>query len=396
MTIRPSRSDVAACALLLFLVSSVVPAAELEVEVGIGYDDNPFLTPGDAYFDQNQMEIIEPNRRSGFFVPVSLRGDLELPRSTGRSRFILGYRLRGNFYGDSDTSNADEMFAKVEPGYQLRLSEEHERILKIFPFAAYNKEIFFDRDTGLGSESGNVDASDRYTYLALGGEVQLEYEVSRMFEFFVEGLFEGRDYEDVPGVESFDQNRYQVGSGIGLRFSKIVKLRLDYSYQARDYDERTARDRLGDNADTNPALEYTFQYYGATLRVMPLSKWVINLDWDRKNRDDEYVGYNDYSEDRYRVRSALQLGRWRLRAMVATREREFDNAFIFDNPIDPVSGQSNPRKSYDMFEYKLRAEVSWTKNLRVFAEVEHKDQDTEDPRYGYARTRSVVGVKWVQ
>ncbi|MHC5066852.1 MAG: hypothetical protein ACYTG5_23095, partial [Planctomycetota bacterium] len=185
MTIRPSCHGIAVCALVLFLVSSVVPAAELEAEVGIGYDDNPFLTPEDAYFDQNQMEIVDPEGQSGFFLPVSMRGDLELPRSVGRSRFILGYRLRANLYGDSDTSNADETFAKVEPGYQLRLDEEHERLLKVFPFAAYNKEIYFDRDTGLGSESGSADASDRYTYLALGGEIQLEYEVTRMFEFFV-------------------------------------------------------------------------------------------------------------------------------------------------------------------------------------------------------------------
>ena len=81
---------------------------------------------------------------------------------------------------------------------------------------------------------------------------------------------------------------------------------------------------------------------------------------------------------------------------MATWERDFDNAFIFDNPIDPVSGQSNPFKSYDVMEYEFRAEVSLNKKLRLFAEMEYRDQDTEDPRYGYERTRSIAGVKWVQ
>lgn len=396
MTIRPSSTGVAVCAILLLLASSAVPAAELQVEVGIGYDDNPFLTPDDAYFDQNQMVVIEPSGSSGFFLPVKLRGDLTLPRNAERSTFILGYRLRGSFYSSSDTSNADELFARVAPGYHLRLDEERERTLTISPFAAYNKEIFFDRDTGLGSESGNVDASNRYTYLALGMEVQLQYEVSRMFDFFVEGLFENRDYENVPGVDSFDQERYQVGGGIGLRFSKAVKLRLDYTYQARDYDDRNARDELGDTADTNPALKYSFQHYGATLRLKPVPQWTLHLDWDRKERDDEYVGYNDYTEDRYRVRSVLRLGKWRLRATASTKERDFDHAFIFDNPVDPVSLRTNPLKSYELFEYKLRVEKFWTENLRVFAQLQRKDQETEDPRYAYERTRSMVGVKWVR
>ena len=45
---------------------------DIDLEFGLGYDSNPFLTPDEPYFDQNRREILDPRAESGFFLPVRL------------------------------------------------------------------------------------------------------------------------------------------------------------------------------------------------------------------------------------------------------------------------------------------------------------------------------------
>src|SRR5574341_665053 len=57
------------------------PAVEqpftLEAELGLGYDSNAYLAPGQSYIDYAQTgnPTIDPVRHSGFFIPVLFRSE---------------------------------------------------------------------------------------------------------------------------------------------------------------------------------------------------------------------------------------------------------------------------------------------------------------------------------
>lgn len=373
-----------------------LPVHDFKLEVGIAYDSNPFLAPDDPYFDQNQSSMVIPESRSGFMIPARIDGDVRLPIGEGARSFVTRYRLKGAVYPESDTSNADEAYAKLEPGFRFRIgdSEKRDRFFDVRGFASYNKEIYFDRDTGDDSTVSDVDVSNRYTYNAVGAAAVLDYEISKVVSLTIEGEAEQRDYEDPGELESFDHDRLTAGAEIVLRMARSARLYLDYEYEVRDYSDRHARSLDGDDPDTNPLLEYTYSRFTTTLRLKPVRPWTLELRWRRGDRSDGFLDYNAYDRDTYRVRSTVKTdrGQWRLTAEYG--ERDYEHAFIFDEPFDPSTGQPNPLKSHEVVDLELDGRLSWTRHLRPLIRIDFVDQESADPRYEYQRTRGMVGLEF--
>lgn len=373
-----------------------LPVHDFKLEFGVGYDSNPYLAPDDPYFDQNRSAMVFPEQQSGFMVPARLDGDLRFPVGQGEHSFITRYRLKGAVYSESETSNADEAYAKLEPGFRYRIgdSEKRDRFFDIRGFASYNKEIYFDRDTGDGSTVSDVDVSNRYSYNAVGASVVLDYEISRAVAMILGGEVEQRDYEDPGGLDSYDHDRLEASAELMWRMAKNARLYLEYAHEVRDYTDRHARSLDGDDPDANPLLEYTYHRFMTTLRVKPLRPWTVELRWRRGDRSDGFLDYNAYDRDAYRLRSTVKTDRTQWRLTAESGERDFERAFIFDEPVNPMTGQPNPIKSQEVVDLELDVRFSWKKHLRPLVRIDFVDQESADPRFAYTRTRGIVGLEF--
>lgn len=359
----------------------------VEFEFGIGYDSNPTLAPSADYFDQNSESTVEPLVKGSLFAPLRLTGRHVAPYGDGWNAFVTRYDARGNFFVESFANSADETFARLAPGVRFGFSdpEEHERHLTLSPFVSYNKELYFDRDTGLEASTGGESVADRYTYMALGSELTLAFEAAKFLDLELTGLYEARDYETVPGLEAFDHDRMRAEAGAQFRLSRSVRLALDYGYQLREYGERHARSLDGESDAANPLLEYGYTDARATLRVRPTRDWTVEASIKSTDRVDRFEGYNDYSQQTLRLRTSIRTPKLRLRASVKSWEREFERAFIFDEPTDPRDGSPNPLKLYDGLDAQLSAEWVFPRVWRFVASFRHTEQETADPRLAYER-----------
>lgn len=364
-------------------------------ETGIGYDSNPFLAPDDPYFDMNSGRWVTPERQGGFFTPVRLTGGLVQPLGVRGHRFITEYRADGDFYTAESISSADEAFLKVEPGFLFNLDykSSRNRVFDIRAYGSYNRDLYYDRDTGLPATSGGVDVSNRFKYRAAGLELNFDYEVTRRLRFYFSARGEIRDYDDPEVVDPFDQDRLRTEMGTTLRFSRQVRLDLGYLYEIRDYSERTARSLDGNTAVGNPLLRYEIDSLVTNLRLRPLRPWRLELIYEHTKRADTFVDYNTYAQDKVRLRSTVRQGKVQWRLEFEYWERDFDNAFIFDEPIDPQTGLLNPNKFYETLEIGLEGYFPIKRHLRLYTAVEYVDQTANDPRFDYDRDRAIVGVE---
>ena len=367
---------------------------ETDIEIAIGYDDNPFLTPDQSYFDQFALTIIDPERKTGFYIPARIKGSYQ--GGGDNRRFIMDYRLRHHAYLGSDTGNADETNARLSAGIEWVTARERRRENTFFvtPYVGYNKEIYFDRDTGNDQVFTQGNASDRFSYMALGLESGYRHRTGGRIEYVVKGLYETRDYKELAGVRSLDQNRARLSAGLERELTDTWKLYADYYYQIREYDERLSRDPSGALLAGNSTLKYQYHDVGLTLRFKPESVWRLFLDLDHRLRNDDFAGYNDYSETGYRLRSVWRGGGKRLRAALRFRNREYDNAFIFDMPTNPVGGLDNPRKVYDILDIDIKGQLPLWGRASLFGELDYRDQETTDPRYTYDRLQILAGLVW--
>jgi hypothetical protein len=358
-------------------------------DYGIGYDSNPFLAPSESYYDQNAGRVVQPVTISGMFSPIRLDGLM-----TTRHSYV-SYHLDGDIYPASETRNAENFSLRLATGLKFDFGKgRFSRSFRLGPHAVQNKEVYYDRDTGLAGQSSGVDVSDRYEYRALGGTMDLELELNRVLDFSLEGSAERRDYEQVEGIESFDHDIVKAETRIDIRLARPASLYLGYGYQTRLYKERHARDLDGDSADDNPPLEYRYAAQEAGIRFRNSGRWRMVIGWERIDRTDEYLGYNDYVENRYKLRQTFGGQRWTLELFGRYRERAFPRAFIFDNPTSPEDGEPNPLKTYERVEGGFEVEIAWN-HFRLVIGGRNQEQETTDPRFGYVRSQATIGGRWV-
>lgn len=367
----------------------------IDVESGAGYDTNPTRAPSDGYFDQRAEVEVNPEKHPTLFLPVLLRADYR-PGRDDRS-FLTELRVRGDFFVETDASNADELHASVEPGYEWLLGGRGSRRnrLRATPFASYNRELYYDRDSGddfLFVDGG--DPSRRYTYSAVGGEIDYDHRATRKVELSVSTRFEDRNYEDAGSLSSLDQRRYAFDGEVEVELGRRTNLYLDYRYTVHDYDERPSRSLDGRALLANPARHYSYHSAGVSVRRRLVDHWTLYFDYDHRLRADDFEGYHDYVQDAVGLRLLLRGNRWRLRVAPEYWTRDYDAAFAFDLPTSPVDGTPNPHLTYDTFTLDLRVERGLPGPLSIVGELAYRDEDSADPRYAYAREQITAGVRW--
>ena len=115
-------------------------------------------------------------------------------------------------------------------------------------------------------------------------------------------------------------------------------------------------------------------------------RFQVNIN--RPLRSDEFVGYNDYTKSKIRLKSTFDLtDRLHASIRVTYRDQQYSNAFAFDVP-----GQ--PSKEYQEIEVMAAAEYQFTDHFSLRADVGQEVVESSDPRGEYDRTRAAIGVKW--
>lgn len=360
----------------------------LTVEGGLGYDSNAFLTPDRSYVDYGTAgnPVVYPNKKSGAFIPVGLEAIYLMP-APNRITYIANYKFDGDFYLESDLDNANAYDHDFKLGPEISLGKPGEGGGPLFVGvrAGYHKKIYYDRDEGINKVSGTTDISDRYTYTNLGLEGTYEGDYGKA-GYDVFGFFETRDYEDPVVVSQYDHDYYALGGNLHYNVAPRTKLSGGYKYSVRDYDDRRARDLNANIFASNQLLRYIYHTLDLTARQRVTEKLVGYLDYTRETRSDEFVGYNDYLLNRYRVRAIYTPTEdLRLRVAASYWTRDYDRAFAFDNPVAGA-------KEYDGRSLDAKAEYSYTKTLKLWAELNYDKQNTTDKRYEYDRYLTQAGA----
>ena len=357
----------------------------------IGEDDNVYRTPSEPYIDFSRpdLPVINPVVQSGTFLPIDIDASYRLYGNEWND-FVFSYVLAGDFYLDSALSNANRINQELSFGADVTLDAKEGRSRSFMPefIFGYHDRRNFDPDNGFDREIDGIDVSERFKYFSWGPAAEYRHRLGDKIGYGVRFEAQMRSYEDPILVPSYSHDVFLLGGYVSYRVRPRVHLRFGYDAYLRDYAERIARDLDGNRLSTNPTLEYRYQAVQATVGFRLNRRLWLRGDYRRTQRDDQFVGYNDYTQDAFRVQLDLRpMRRFRINLSMTQRMFDYPNAFAFNEPI------AGPRE-LDATTGNLWAEYRVTRRLSAWAEVQLADVTSTDTRTQYDRTRTMIGVKW--
>jgi hypothetical protein len=394
-------------AIFLTLVMSLISTSEanttgagqdadvkLSASAGLGYDSNAYQAPRGSYVDYAAVPVgsnptVLPERKSGFFVPYefSLSSEANLNPDTTLSGSLTA---DGSFYSGAGLGNANEYNFRVRGGSELVLARNGKSANTFYvgALAGKHKQIYVDHDSGVNKVStlSGADISNRYSYISVGVEARYKHRTGDI-DYGVGGQYLKNDYANPVAVSQLDHAYSKLSVDVGIPVAAKTNLNLSFDHTERDYSSRHTHDALGVYKSTYPLLHYKYNAFGATLRGKAASEWVWYLDYDRTDRSGSYVGYNDYTENRYGLRVLYGGGAFKSRLSLHHWGREYPNGFAYD-----VAGRG--KKSYSGNVMKFRSEFALSDNASLWAELQRKDQTSTDLRYDYLRSQIMFGARW--
>ena len=163
--------------------------------------------------------------------------------------------------------------------------------------------------------------------------------------------------------------------------------RATYNHAVQDFSDRHAHDASGALSSANPLLIYIYNGIGASLRNRLSADWVLYFDYDRTRRTDDYVAYNDYTQNKYSARILYGNGDIKARLALERWSRDYPNAYAFD-----VATQGE--KKYDGSNLKFKADWARSANSSLWTEAIFNIQNSTDLRYDYERKQVMAGMSW--
>lgn len=374
----------------LAIIGVTQPKFESAMSVGFGFDSNAFRSPDEAYIDYSATvpTPVVPVTQSGPYVPIRVKGEYRHPLSD-RTTFTSSYRFRGEYHTDSELRNADFDDHRVTIGGERKIgsSGSANRRVALEAFYRAHGETNFDRDDGLDRFDDGQSIADRYDYHSVGAEADLKTKLGSSRYQFRAG-WEQRDYQTVATASSYDLTNYWFDGGIKIPLSDTSRIELGYEYYVRDFDERRSRDSTGDASLSNPTLEYHYHEFRAGLRHRFSKRLITELVYYHTIRSDDFVGYNDYTRNKLRLATTLELAdRLQTSIRIDYRDQDYPNAFAFDEP-------TQPQKDYQELEAVLVVDYELSDRLSIRADIKQELVDSSDPRGEYDRLRGAIGIFW--
>ena len=356
----------------------------------LGQDDNVYRSPADPYVDYSDpaQPVVIPTVQAASFVPVDILAAYVLRNEADDTDFNFVYELDGDFFA-SEFANADRIEQRFSIGADIVLgeAERRRRTVQSAFFIRDHQETNFDPDDGLTRDIDGVDISDRFSYQAAGVEGQFEHAIGD-WRWGLDMRFERREYPQVAPVANYDHEYYFTTASVEYDFSRDMTLSFGLRRYRRLYDTRLARDLNGDLLTTNAAQRY--DYRGVQLGVARRLSRTLTVDFDflRLDRLDEFLGYNDYTQDVLRLRAMYAPNpRFSLAASALARTYDFPRAFAFNEPTAGV-------RELEGFGAELSGEFLISRKWSLWAELIVDDVSSTDARSAYARTRTTLGARW--
>lgn len=361
---------------------------DFRARVGAGMDSNVYRTPTESYVDLSDPNapVIDPIVQSGMFIPASLSAKYSV-NSFDHESFFGAYRIAGRFYQDQNLENANEHIQELAIGSEYDRKEENRerKIYSAFVIAEHD-EKYYDRDNGSNRQVGGEDISNRMNYVRYGPELWFRQSWDR-FSFSGRGKAQLWNFEETVVVPEYDHEYVLLGVNAQYRFTRTSLLRVIADAYRRHYGERPAFDLDGTISLGNPAVEYDYLDLGITARQRITRGFWFGLDYIYTQREDGYVGYNDYNKHSYGLELHLNGQRFSLEASGIYRLYDYPNAFAFHNPA------AGP-KTLERVLGALIGEFQMTRQLTLIGAVRYDDVASNDTRLAYNRMQYSLSVRW--
>ena len=362
---------------------------EMTGVVGGGVDSNVFRAPAEAYVDLSDptAPTVTPEVMQGFYIPVSLRAKYSV-QSFEHESFFGAYRFAGRFYQDAALENGNEYSHQLAFGteYNRRKEDRTRSIYSAFSVAQH-EEIYYDRDDGTARIVNDVDIDDRFNYLRYGPDFWFRQTYKR-FGFGIRGTAQLWNYEDTVEVPEYDHEYFSVGLNAQYRFTRTSLLRLHAEAYQRHFGDRPSFELDGTQLVGAPTVEYDYLEFGLTARQRVTQSFWFGVDFTHTQREDAYLGYNDYVRNTFGADIHLGIGeRFYIDATAAYDLYDYGNAFAYNNP---AAG----RKTLERLYVKAAATYNLTRTLTLVAEYRLDDNVSNDARLAYDRNQISLGLRW--
>ncbi|MEM1176113.1 MAG: tetratricopeptide repeat protein [Pseudomonadota bacterium] len=365
---------------------------DINASIGFGNNDNVYRSPGSNYVDlaNPAQPVVVPEITSGAFLPVELTLRYNL-NSTEFENFYVAYRLKGDYYQDKELDNANEFVQEISFGNSF--IRERDDGVRTTVFSAFkigqHVETYFDPDDGLERDVAGVGIGDRLNFLRYGPELRVRRSGERLALGF---KFKGqlRNYEDVEVVPEYDHEYLMLGLHGQYKFTRTSLIRVDVEAMTRSYGDRPSFDLDGRQRIGNPGVEYTYLVASVTARQRLTRNAWFGVEYERTDRTDGHVGYNDYLRDTFGFEARWRPSpRFSIEANARYSLYDFPNAFAFNN--DQLS-----RKTLESAVGTVEAEWRLTRRLSLLGELQHRETVSNDSRIQFDQNRFMLSVSWRQ
>ncbi len=366
-----------------------IASYEISTRLGVGSDDNIFRAPSQPYIDFSDptLPIVTPEIYSGTYVPVDFRAKYQV-NSLKYENFFGAYRLSGRFYDGDQENNADEYVHELRVGneFDRREDDRRKRVYSAFAIAQHDEQ-YVDPDTGNVRTSNGQEIADRMNYVRYGPRLTTVQGFGKLsFALRIKG--ELWDYEETGIVPEYDHEYFLVGANVQYKFAPWSLLRFTVEKSSRRYSSRPSFDLDGNQLITNPALRYDYLEFGVLARQRLTDDMWFGFGYELMDREDRYLGYNDFTRDTYNFEFHWDPGR-RFDLEIGARYRNYDypNAFAFH---EPAAGP----KTLETLDAEIFGTWRLGRHFSLIAEAVYRETASTDTRIEYDRTRYSLSLVW--
>ncbi|MGC2167213.1 MAG: hypothetical protein WA632_14500, partial [Gallionella sp.] len=273
---------------------------------GFGYDSNAYQEPSSSYTTPNST--VAPSVNSGFFVPYEARMEM-IKNSFRGSRLLVSGSVAGRAY----------LLAGLGKQYKLNLSGGTEYVIEndgksedtFYVGAVLEKddEVLPNNDSSVADNTALHDADilGRVSYSSFGVESKYKHRLGNI-DYGISAEYLLNDYSDPVANQQLDHSLYTFGAEVSVPVALQTRWKLSYEHSVRDFTKRYARDSSSSSGFSKSLLLYTYDTFGATILNQVARDWLLFLDFDRQERTDGAVGYDNFRENRIGARLAFEQG----------------------------------------------------------------------------------------
>jgi hypothetical protein len=226
-------------------------------------------------------------------------------------------------------------------------------------------------------------------YLRYGPQLTLRQSHERLA---IGAKFKGQlwNYEETLAATEYDHEYFLVSLYGQYKFSPTSLLRLTIEGYSRRYGDRPAFDLDGQQRVGNPNIRHDYYSAALTVRERIFRSFWLGFEFERTERIDQYVGYNDYSRDSFSVEFQWQPhDRLKLKTKGTYRLYNYPNALAFHNV---AAGN----KTHEHVVARIVGTYRLTRRLSLVAEARFQETVSNDTRIQYERNQYLLSVRWDQ